>query len=116
MVSSYLSAGEAVHYALHHILGLVTIDDAPPKRPLNGVVADSNQKVWPVLALPEVFDLYHLSNQTAPLVASHAIVGTSSLERECVSLISLSLFPSAQSLLSASRERPGKNIDQEKVI
>jgi hypothetical protein len=48
-----------------------------------------------VLSLPDVFDLYHLSNQTAPLLARHAIV--------------------AYSVLSVSRETSKKNINQDKV-
>lgn len=75
VISSYLSAGEAVHYALHYISNLVTIGNRAQEQPLNGVVASSNQKIRPVLRLPDVFDLYHLSNQTAPLLASHAVVG-----------------------------------------
>ena len=75
MVSCPNKAEEAVHYALHHIYNLITIDNAAHEKPLNGVVASGNQRVRPRLGLPDVFDLYHLSNQVAPLVALQAIVG-----------------------------------------
>jgi glycerol-3-phosphate O-acyltransferase 1/2 len=96
VVSSYCSAGEAVHYALHHLYNLVTIDNVAQEQPLSGVVARSDQRVQPVLSLPDVFDLYHLSNQVAPLVASQAIV--------------------AYSILSVAREPKNKFVNREKVI
>ena len=115
VVSSYFSAGEAVHYALHHILSLVTIDNVAYERPLNGIVADSNQRVRPVLRLPDVFDLYHLSNQATSLLASHAIVGRA--EGDLLSVSSASPLPPspAYSLLSVARDTKSKSINQEKV-
>lgn len=74
VVSCPNKAEEAVHYALHHIYKLIAIDNVEQKN-LNGVVASGNQKVRPRLVLPDVFDLYHLSNQVVPLVALQAIVG-----------------------------------------
>jgi glycerol-3-phosphate O-acyltransferase 1/2 len=98
VISSFLGAGEAVHCALHHICHLITVDSAPCEQNLSGLVASSNQKVRPRLELPDIFDLYHLSNQVSPLVAMQAIV--------------------ARSILSVAKEvkRNKKNIKREKVI
>lgn len=70
-------SSEAVHYALHHIHHLVTVDHTPCQQPVNGVIASGDQKLRPLLELPHVFDLYHQSNQIAPLFALEAIVGAS---------------------------------------
>ena len=70
-------SSEAVHYALHHIHHLVTVDHVPYQPPVDGVIASGDQKLRPLLELPHVFDLYHQSNQIAPLFALEAIVGTS---------------------------------------
>ena len=79
VVGCFREASEAVHYALHRIHHLVTVDNAPCQQPQNGVVADGNQKLRPLLELPDVFDLYHLANQVTPLLALEAVVARSVL-------------------------------------
>ena len=116
VIGSYLGAGEAVHCALHHICHLITVDSVPCKQNLSGLVASNNQKVRPRLELPDVFDLYHLSNQVSPLVAMQAIVGESS--STIFWAHSKYSVCTARSILSVAKEvkRSRKNIRREKVF
>ena len=76
-------APEAVHYALHHLGGLVIVTNPHSSsldkgmEPKNGIV-QSDMVVSPQLELPDVFALLHLANQVSSLLMIEGVIG------ECV--------------------------------
>ena len=67
-------ASEAVHYALHYLGPLVTMEPCEGGDGRNGMVG-GNCRLLPCLDLPVVFDLLHHANQVSPLFALEAVVG-----------------------------------------
>ncbi len=65
---------EAVYYALHYLLPLVTLDGCKPggHGPVSG-----DQVVRPCLELPDVFELLHHANQVSPMLLLEAVIGGS---------------------------------------
>ncbi len=85
-------APEAVHYALHHLSGLVIVTDPHPSslEPKNGLM-HSDMVVSPQLELPDVFALLHLANQVSSLLMIEGVIGEEILYEDfTVSFISLS--------------------------
>ncbi|XP_064382450.1 glycerol-3-phosphate acyltransferase 1, mitochondrial-like [Halichondria panicea] len=75
---------EAVHYALHHLGGLVIVTNPHSSsldkgmEPKNGLV-QSDMVVSPQLELPDVFALLHLANQVSSLLMIEGVIAASIL-------------------------------------
>ena len=70
------SSSESVHYALNYLCHLTRIER---RDRVNGMDESSASIVYPKLTLPDVFELFHHTNQVTPIYILEAITGTSAL-------------------------------------